>query len=171
VRKLLVTSSILALLAAPAIAGGMTRSWPKIDNWATIMLDGGPRGEMCSTIGASPSGKMLDIIMAGNTTHLYVSYGKADVALPPVVTLAAGGVPFFEAPILSKGMDAMGNRFVQADLPGSSYRDVVVPAMLRSSVVEVTLGDQRFMVPTKNFAQVVPQIIDCANAATQVGMH
>lgn len=164
------TSSILALLAAPAIAGQITRSWPKIDNWMTIMMDGGQRGEMCSTIGSSPSGLMMNIIMAGNTTHLYVPYGKADVALPPTVKLWANGVQFFAAPILSKGMDTSGNRFVQADLPGTSYRDVVVPAFLRTIAVEVDLGaDLSFMVATEHFSRVVPQIIECANAATQVG--
>ena len=89
--------------------------------------------------------------------------------LPPTVKLWANGVQFFAAPILSKGMDASGTRFVQADLPGTSYRDVVVPAMLRTVAVEVDLGaDLSFMISTRSFAQVLPQIVDCANAATRI---
>lgn len=166
-RKALLASTIIALLAVPA-AAAVTRSWPKIDNWMTIMLDG-QRGEMCSTVASTASDTVINIIMQGYTTHLFVSYGKAEIVLPRTVNLSADGVQFFAAPIISHGMDALGNRFVVADLPGATYRDVVVPALIKSNFMQVDLGDQRVVVATKHFSQVVPQIIDCALATQRVG--
>ena len=166
-RKLLL-ASIASVLAVPALAGGITHSWPKVGNWMTVMLDGGPRGQMCSTIGkATGTDTVVDIIMAGGTTHLYVNYGKEAIALPQTVSLSTNGVQFFAAPILSASMDAMGGHFVQADLPGSSYRDVVAPALLKSNSLEVDLGGKHFVVATAHFDQVLAQVIECAQHATR----
>ena len=165
-RKTLMASAMAAVLAVPAVAG-ITRSWPKVDNWMTVLMDGGQRGEMCSTLTTTSEGGVFNIIMAGVTTHLYVSYGKDALALPRTVNLSGDGVQFFAAPIISDGQDVMGNRFVMADLPGATYRDVVVPALVKSNFMQVDLGDRRFIVPTQHFAQVVPQIIDCARRAAQ----
>lgn len=143
------------------------RSWPPVDHWMTLLVDGGKQGLMCSVAAPTSSGTTVNIIMTRNATHLHLNYGKQALPLSRNLVISADGTEVFQAPILDGDTDSAGGHFVMADLPGSILADTIAPVLTSANAMQIDLGNQRFTVNTRHFAQVTNEIRECSAASAQ----
>ncbi len=160
-------ASTMLLVSIVQAQSVIKRSWPPVDHWTTLMVDGGKRGLMCSVAVPTSSGTMVSIIMTKNATHLYLNYGKQLLPLSRNLVISADGTQVFEAPILDGDTDSAGGHFVMADLPGSILADTIAPALISANAMQIDLGNQRFTVNTRHFAQATNEIRECSAASAR----
>jgi len=156
-----------ATAAAQPASKGVNKVWPPASEWVTF-LKAAPGGRpVCAILhkgdqsAAVPGAFMITLTEV--VTRFNVSYLGGALPVGPSLSLSVDGVKVVDAPILSQ-YTVDGWTSIMADLPGRTFADVLVPAFTRANRIQADAGGRRFTTTTGQFARVMPQLVECAQA-------